>query len=172
MSLPDPATLAPIEAHALLAGVARAFNLTVADLVGPRQHFHLARARFAACWLLVHRPAPGGRMRSRTRVGQLLGGRDHSTVCHALARCKRLARDNPDWLRALTALARDLPAAMVPYQPAPDRTAERAKLAAVIGESRTRFGEKVIEDDAGAVDRAKGSLALAEAIARMRQAAA
>lgn len=66
--------------HKIIAEVARKHAIPVADLVGPsRLHEHCA-ARQEAMWRL-HREL---RM-SKSYIGRLIGGRDHTTVIHGIA---------------------------------------------------------------------------------------
>lgn len=44
------------------------------------------------------------------RIGERLGGRDHSTVRHGLFRAEQLASEDPDFRRLLDAVRAELPA--------------------------------------------------------------
>ena len=72
--------------------VAKAFGISVADLIGPSRLRKIAYARFAAYDLLQRT----GRL-STTQIGLYLGGRDHSTVMHGIKRCRNLQSFDPDF---------------------------------------------------------------------------
>lgn len=102
----------------LIARVADAFGLTPADLTGPsraRRHF---AARAAAAWLLRQRYPDLGLV----AIGQLLGGRDHTTVMNAIARAD--ARRATD--RAYRALLDQIGQARALRPAPPEATAQRA----------------------------------------------
>ena len=63
-----------------------AFGLTFDDLVGKARHRRIVHARFAAIYVIRKRWPDF----SRVRIGVLLGGRDHSTICHAITEATRL----------------------------------------------------------------------------------
>jgi hypothetical protein len=63
-----------------------AFGLTFDDLVGKARHRSIVHARFAAIYVIRKRWPDF----SRVRIGVLLGGRDHSTICHAITEATRL----------------------------------------------------------------------------------
>lgn len=63
----------------IIADVADQAGLTVADLCGPRRFKDIVRARHAAMYRLNKE-----RSLSLSRIGQLFGGRDHSTVINAI----------------------------------------------------------------------------------------
>jgi hypothetical protein len=65
---------------------AKAFGFDFEDLVGPRRHRPIVHARFAAIYVIRKRWPDF----SRVRIGVLLGGRDHSTICHAITEATRL----------------------------------------------------------------------------------
>lgn len=115
MALP----LAPAPAAAILQAVAAQFGFTVAELQGHGRARAVVQARNAASFLLRARPAPGGKPRSYPEVAAALGGRDHSTIIHAVqCAIARAARD-PDYAEAVETLARDaqLGAGMVALRP-------------------------------------------------------
>lgn len=85
-----PAAVNPIRfktsrATKILRSVAKKHRLKVEDIIGPRKTQDICLARFEAAW----------RMRTRTdmslpAIGRKLGGRDHSTVLHAIRRFERM----------------------------------------------------------------------------------
>jgi len=92
----------------LLAIVARALGVRVADLTGRSRARRIGEARILAAYVLrTQIPAL-----SQEAIGDLLGGRDHSTIGYALERAPALLAADP--VRA-AALAPLLPAA----RPAP-----------------------------------------------------
>lgn len=86
-----------------LAEVGRMFDVTVEDLRGPRRMQPLCRARFAACAALRERGA------SYTQIGRWLGGRDHSTIMHAI--------DRADYIMSRDELYRDTVDYLADYKP-------------------------------------------------------
>ena len=74
----------------LLAEVADAFGITMAELRGSSRTQGLCEARAAAAWVLRERyPAL-----TLAAIGELLGGRHHTTVINALQRvAARMQRD-------------------------------------------------------------------------------
>jgi chromosomal replication initiator protein len=64
----------------ILQETAQAFGLRVTDLTGKARYAHIVWARQAAAWVLRQR-VPGI---SIATVGSVLGGRDHTTIMHAL----------------------------------------------------------------------------------------
>lgn len=90
-------------ARDVLAAVADQFHITVDDLTGARRDGHAAAARNLAC-LLVRRFCPH---LSHRQIGEMLGGRDHSTSVKAVARAERKLARHPRYARDhLTLVAR------------------------------------------------------------------
>lgn len=69
----------------LISLVAGAFGLTPADLTGQGRTRQVSEARQAAAWVLRRAYASI----SLQEVGRLLGGRDHTTIIHAIAQIER-----------------------------------------------------------------------------------
>lgn len=72
--------------------VADHFSITVREMVGPCKGRFFARPRQVAMYLsrrYAHRSFP--------EIGRRFGGRDHSTVIHAMATVERLRRDVPEF---------------------------------------------------------------------------
>lgn len=74
-----PATRNVATARDVLRLIAQAHGLTSADVTGSCRLRTVVPVRHMAAWILVHR----GRL-SRTQIGRLLGGRDHSTVINSV----------------------------------------------------------------------------------------
>ncbi|MGL4647882.1 MAG: helix-turn-helix domain-containing protein, partial [Caldilineaceae bacterium] len=83
----------------LIALVAEAYKLTVDDLVGPRRTRPIADARHIAMFLLREEQAL-----SLPQIGQLFGGRDHTTVSHAIEKIGTELRNNEALRRDLAQL--------------------------------------------------------------------
>ncbi|MFB0491249.1 chromosomal replication initiation ATPase DnaA [Methylobacterium sp. OAE515] len=81
----DPEQLAR-EPRRIIAQVAVAFGLTHADVVGPSRTAPVLRARLAAI-AAVREAHPDW---SLPRLGRAFGGRDHTTMLHALRKIKRV----------------------------------------------------------------------------------
>lgn len=85
----------------IIQSVEMHFNVTVSEMRGKRRHRQIAYARFAAMHL-IHKY----RQYSLPKIGKMFGGRDHTTVIHALRRVKDLERSDVvfiDMLRAAEA---------------------------------------------------------------------
>jgi chromosomal replication initiator protein len=91
----------PCSPPRLIALVAEAHKLTVDDLVGPRRTRPIADARHVAMFLLREELSL-----SLPQIGQLFGGRDHTTVSHALEKIGAELRQN-EILRRDMALLRE-----------------------------------------------------------------
>ena len=79
------------------------FGLKQADLISERRNRSIARPRQAAMWLcklLTTRSLPD--------IGRRFGGRDHTTVLHAVRRIEALKKDDPQLTRDLETLTRKL----------------------------------------------------------------
>jgi chromosomal replication initiator protein len=79
------------------------FGLRQADLVSERRNRSVARPRQAAMWLAKQLTT-----RSLPDIGRRFGGRDHTTVLHAVRRIEALKADDPQLSRDLEALTRKL----------------------------------------------------------------
>lgn len=99
--------LAPAPAAAILQAVAARFGFTVAELQGQCRKPSVVRARNAAAFLLRARGTSAGKQRSYPEMAAALGGRDHSTIIHAVQRAIDRAARDPAYAEAVEALARD-----------------------------------------------------------------
>lgn len=99
--------LPPATARGILGAVAARFGVTVEQLQGPARARALVQARNAASFLLRARPVPGGKQRSYPEMAAALGGRDHSTIIHAVEQAIRQAGRDADYAGAVEELARD-----------------------------------------------------------------
>jgi len=79
------------------------FGLRQADLISERRNRAIARPRQAAMWL-----AKKLTTRSLPDIGRRFGGRDHTTVLHAVRRIEQLRAEDPQLARDLEVLARKL----------------------------------------------------------------
>lgn len=182
-SLPDPASLPPAAASAVIALVCDAFKVSEADLKrAGKSRGRLTRARFAACWLLRHRGKPGsGEQRGFEEIGRLMGGRDHSTMIHAVRRAAALAGDDPGFAAALGRLCQAAPAARVTLSGSEmastveaGRQARGLLIDQALAQSaaNARARNRLADDDSDARKRAAGSIALADALRAAMAAAA
>jgi chromosomal replication initiation ATPase DnaA len=105
----------PDRHHALLCQAADVFEVTVADLTGPRRTPDLVQARFAAAYAL-RRHCQDMPLRA---IGAALGGRDHSTIIKALRRAETLAQRDTDYNAKLQALVGEPSAPVTHSLPAP-----------------------------------------------------
>ena len=79
------------------------FGLKQADLISERRNRSVARPRQAAMWLAKQLTT-----RSLPDIGRRFGGRDHTTVLHAVRRIEALKAEDPVLTRDLEALIRKL----------------------------------------------------------------
>ena len=86
----------------LIDEAARLFDITRQELTGSSRAHEVVLARQAAAWAL-RRCYPE---LSLARIGELLGGRNHTTIIAAVARAERLARTDRNYARLLEALVR------------------------------------------------------------------
>ncbi|HYE47379.1 MAG TPA: chromosomal replication initiator protein DnaA [Caulobacter sp.] len=83
--------------------VAEHYSLRQADLLSERRNRAIARPRQAAMWLAKQLTT-----RSLPDIGRRFGGRDHTTVIHAVRRIEELKADDPVLARDLETLTRKL----------------------------------------------------------------
>lgn len=86
----DPEQLSR-EPKRIITRVAQAFGVTYADIVGERRTLHLIRARYAAI-AAVREAHPDW---SLPRLGRVFGGRDHTTMLHAIRKMRRTGVPQP-----------------------------------------------------------------------------
>ena len=79
------------------------FGLKQADLISERRNRAIARPRQAAMWLAKQLTT-----RSLPDIGRRFGGRDHTTVLHAVRRIDELRAGDAQLARDLEALTRKL----------------------------------------------------------------
>jgi len=79
------------------------FSLKQADLISERRNRSIARPRQAAMWLCKQLTT-----RSLPDIGRRFGGRDHTTVLHAVRRIEDLKKEDPQLARDLETLIRKL----------------------------------------------------------------
>jgi chromosomal replication initiation ATPase DnaA len=79
---------------AIIRAAAYEIGVRPSDVRGDSKRMPLPRARFAIAW--VARAVHGY---SAARIGRALGGRDHTTICHALARAAELRDCDPAFRR-------------------------------------------------------------------------
>jgi chromosomal replication initiator protein len=96
-----PQTEAEIPPALILEETARYFGLAVDDLVSPSRSRPLTTARHVAMYLLRECTAM-----SYVRIGELFGGRDHSTVLHGVTKIDKNMRDREPVYRHVQDLSR------------------------------------------------------------------
>ena len=79
------------------------FGLKQADLISERRNRSIARPRQAAMWLCKQLTT-----RSLPDIGRRFGGRDHTTVLHAVRKIEELKVGDPQLTRDLETLIRKL----------------------------------------------------------------
>lgn len=98
-----PQTDTEIPASLVLEETARYFGLSVDDLVSPSRSRPLTTARHVAMYLLRECTAM-----SYVRIGELFGGRDHTTVLHAVTKIAKNMRDREPIYRHVQELSRSI----------------------------------------------------------------
>nr|WP_232629114.1 helix-turn-helix domain-containing protein [Methylobacterium sp. Leaf118] len=76
---------------AVIAEVASAFDVSYAEVVGPRRSARIVAARWA-CIDAVHRLKP---LMSLPEIGRRFGDRDHTTILHAIRKMERVGVPQP-----------------------------------------------------------------------------
>ena len=82
---------------------AKEIGLTRDDLLSQRRNREIAGTRQLAMYLIREMT-----QLSTTRIGEVFGGRDHTTVMHACDKVARLEKSDEDTQQALTRLRRTL----------------------------------------------------------------
>ena len=72
----------------VLAAIAREFNTDVGSVKSPWKNSHIVKCRFVIARLLCDLGY------STSQIGKTIGGRDHSTVVHALKRFDNVYQDD------------------------------------------------------------------------------
>lgn len=90
----------PPSQNKIIAAAAEAFGITVPDIKSPRRTKQLALARQVAMYLLRNRLSL-----SLKEIGNSLGGKDHTTVMHAIEKVERLKAADPSFGARLEKLA-------------------------------------------------------------------
>lgn len=85
----------------ILDQAAQVFGVSAADLIGPSRAQHIAYARQAVCYALREQTAL-----SLVEIGKLLGGRDHTTIRHAVQAAEQRAVADAEYALNLSALRR------------------------------------------------------------------
>ncbi|SBW08296.1 chromosomal replication initiator protein DnaA, DNA-binding transcriptional dual regulator [uncultured Alphaproteobacteria bacterium] len=83
--------------------VAQRFNIKIADMSSPRRARAVARPRQIAMYLSKQLTA-----RSLPEIGRKFGGRDHTTVMHAVKKVEELIAQDPDFAEEVDLLRRML----------------------------------------------------------------
>jgi chromosomal replication initiator protein len=98
----------------VIRAVCERFLLSPADVTGPARYRTLLDARAAAVYIMRTRDGL-----SLPRIGQRLGGRDHSTVLNAMRRAEKLMLRDPivaDFIAVQLALHRRPAPPIEPYK--------------------------------------------------------
>lgn len=99
LPMPEPTVFGPRVPPAMvpdiIAAIARAFNLTAQDVLGPTRLRYVVRARQTCAYVLWKRG------NSYPQVGRWLGGRDHSTMIHS---CRTFEKSATPAMRQVAAL--------------------------------------------------------------------
>ena len=101
--LDSEAEASKVDIDRILSVVAKYFNLHVHDITGPKRPKNIAEARMIAMYLaryLTDLPLK--------QIGQEFGGRNHTTVIHAVNQVKNDCKDDPRLQHTIVQLKRDL----------------------------------------------------------------
>lgn len=96
-----PGSEAPPDWRALLAAVGRRFKLTVQDLLNPGRQAEKVKARQIAMYLCRKQLAL-----SFPQIGMLFGGRDHTTVIHAVKKIEEMVKTDKVMHKLITELSK------------------------------------------------------------------
>ena len=81
--LVDSVGMTPRQSNLLqIEAIAKEHCFTVEDILGPRKFKHLVTVR-RKCIVMLREKGY-----STTEIGRIMGGRDHSTICHALQKSR------------------------------------------------------------------------------------
>ncbi|MGM0577221.1 MAG: chromosomal replication initiator protein DnaA [Myxococcota bacterium] len=87
----------------IIEATSREFQVKIGDLKGPRRHRHITVPRQVAMFLIRELTDS-----SLPHIGQLFGGRDHTTVMSALKRIEKLRTADPDLRGRIDGLRNEL----------------------------------------------------------------
>jgi chromosomal replication initiator protein len=93
----------PISIDSIQRTAAEFFKIKVADMYSKRRPAHIARARQVAMYF-----AKELTQKSFPEIGEAFGGRDHTTVMHAVKRIAELRQHDQEWNRQLHVLEQTL----------------------------------------------------------------
>ncbi len=93
----------PISIESIQKTVADFLKIKVADMYSKRRPAHIARARQIAMYF-----AKELTQKSFPEIGEAFGGRDHTTVMHAVKRIAELRQHDQEWNRQLHVLEQTL----------------------------------------------------------------
>jgi len=83
VELVDSLGMTPRQANMLeIEAIAKSHCFTLEDILGPRKFKHLVAVR-RKCIVMLREKGY-----STTEIGRIMGGRDHSTICHALQKSR------------------------------------------------------------------------------------
>jgi chromosomal replication initiation ATPase DnaA len=83
--------------------VARRYNCTRADLLSPQRTHDIVRPRQIAMYLAKHLT-----LQSLPEIGRRFGGRDHTTILHAVRKIEDLVKSDPALAREIEELKREI----------------------------------------------------------------
>ncbi len=101
---PRPTMAASLTPRQVIERVAEYFHFTASEIVGIKQTRHLVQARFAAVLLVRDRFG----LLSLAEIGRKFGGRDHTTIMHALRRIAQMQEADPDFREQVRDLSASL----------------------------------------------------------------
>ncbi len=98
-----PITLSNLDHKKVLSGINQYFNLKMADLMGPRRQKELVLPRHLAMFIMYE----DCRL-SMEKIGQILGGRDHTTILHGIEKIRHSIQRDREIQRLLVEVKQNL----------------------------------------------------------------
>ncbi len=96
---PEPQSRVVLEPKKIIGGINQFFNIRMADLTGPKRQKELVIPRQLAMFLLYEEcKLP------MERIGQMLGGRDHTTILHGIEKIREAQKRDREIQRLLIEL--------------------------------------------------------------------
>lgn len=97
-----------VPSDAVMRGICQRFTIPMETLTGKSRLRKVVYARAAAIWILRRTGGDTGFLRSYPRVGQIIGGKDHSTVIHGEQIAERLMQTDQAFRAKVLQLTDDM----------------------------------------------------------------
>lgn len=103
IDLTTKAALRPATARVILSCVRRRTCVSHLDITSKRRTAGIAKARMIACWIMRHHTPM-----SLPQIGKKLGGRDHTTVLHAVNRVEAIRAEDASYKAFVDGIVADV----------------------------------------------------------------